>query len=260
MNTKGICYQAYIPVRKEPAETSEMVNQVLFGELFSISEVNKEGNFTRIALEHDGYEGWIHTNSIFALDDIEYQHLSSLPLQYCPLPFHVLGSEDRSQEIITGFGSIYRLISPGITRIQNTEYHVPQNHDLSLPPNKALIKYGLQLRSIPYLWGGRSAFGFDCSGLCQSLFRLIHINLPRDASQQSTLGKNVDFIQHARTADLAFFDNTEGRIIHVGVLLGEGLILHASGKVRVDKIDQQGIFSSDTGRYTHKLRLIRRVL
>ncbi|MGF7230079.1 C40 family peptidase, partial [Arachidicoccus sp.] len=111
-----------------------------------------------------------------------------------------------------------------------------------------------------YLWGGRSAFGLDCSGFTQQVFQYFNIQLPRDAYQQAGVGGSVGFLQECRCGDLAFFDNEEGRITHVGIMLDKENIIHASGKVRIDKIDAQGIVRLDTSLHTHKLRIIKRVV
>ncbi len=111
---------------------------------------------------------------------------------------------------------------------------------------------------VPYLWGGKSKCGIDCSGFCQQVFKSFGIKLPRDAYQQAALGEVVGFLLEAQGGDLAFFDNEEGRITHVGIMLSTDEIIHASGKVRIDKIDNQGIIHSQTGARTHKLRIIKR--
>jgi gamma-D-glutamyl-L-lysine dipeptidyl-peptidase len=116
----------------------------------------------------------------------------------------------------------------------------------------------LQYLDVPYLWGGKSFFGIDCSGFCQQVFRHFGINLPRDAYQQAEKGEVVGFLQEVVCGDLAFFDNEEGRITHVGLMLNTHEIIHASGKVRIDKIDHQGIINSETGVRTHQLRIIKR--
>jgi gamma-D-glutamyl-L-lysine dipeptidyl-peptidase len=116
----------------------------------------------------------------------------------------------------------------------------------------------LQYLDTPYSWGGKSKCGIDCSGFCQQVFKQFGIKLPRDAYQQAEHGEVVGFLLEAQTGDLAFFDNEEGKITHVGLMLSPDEIIHASGKVRIDKIDNQGIIHSETGARTHKLRIIKR--
>ena len=112
----------------------------------------------------------------------------------------------------------------------------------------------------PYLWGGRSPFGIDCSGFVQLVYRMNGIQLPRDASDQAKIGQTLSFIEEAEEGDLAFFDNNEGDIIHVGIMLEDNRIIHASGKVRIDKIDHQGIYNVDTKQYSHRLRIIKAII
>ncbi len=261
MISTGICYQAYIPMRKEPDETSEMVNQVLFGESFSILEELKPVNQSLIRLHHDNYDGWVNSNGIYKLSDIDWESLNKLPFRVShEIISQVEPCTNTDPAIKIGCGSILRISSPEKTIIGHSEYLIPK-----IPlndPSKTrenLVKNGLKLLSLPYLWGGRGGFGFDCSGLCQNLYRQVGIEIPRDASVQAKLGHSVNFIDEVMPGDLAFFDNEEGNIIHVGMILGEGKILHASGMVKIDEIDHQGIFSKKQNRYTHQLRLIRKL-
>ena len=123
-----------------------------------------------------------------------------------------------------------------------------------------IVDNAMMYVNAPYLWGGRSPFGIDCSGFTQLVYKIGGKKLPRDAYQQAEIGQTLSFVEEAENGDLAFFDNEEGSIIHVGILLGENEIIHSSGKVRIDKIDHQGIFNVDTKKYSHKLRLIKKIL
>ena len=261
MNRAGICYQAYIPMRKEPGETSEMVNQVLFGETFSILEENKPLNFSYIRLEHDQYEGWINMGCVSYLSDKELEILGSKEFSFTHELLNSLHSLNNSDTLIVGCGSIIRYVESGKTKTLFNDYSFSDTEQPHLESVRdKLIHFGLKLLTVPYLWGGRSSFGFDCSGLCQNLYRQVGIEIPRDASMQSAVGRNLNFIDEACPGDLAFFDNEEGKIIHVGILTSKNRIIHASGQVRIDSIDHHGIFNTDLRKYTHNLRLIKRIL
>ena len=121
-----------------------------------------------------------------------------------------------------------------------------------------ILSLAKQYIDVPYIWGGKSKNGIDCSGFSQQVFKQFGIKLPRDAYQQAEVGEVVGFLLEAKTGDLAFFDNEEGKITHVGIMLGTDEIIHASGKVRIDKIDNQGIINAETGARTHKLRIVKR--
>src|SRR5690606_19751564 len=123
-----------------------------------------------------------------------------------------------------------------------------------------LLKTAFMYLNAPYLWGGKTPFGIDCSGFTQMVYRLNGYMIPRDASQQAKIGEPLSFIEESEVGDLAFFDNEEGNIIHVGIIMEDNYIIHAHGKVRIDRLDHLGILNIDTGRHTHKLRVIKKVI
>ena len=127
-------------------------------------------------------------------------------------------------------------------------------------PKSDLVKTAFMYLNAPYLWGGKTPFGIDCSGFTQMVYKLNGYSLLRDASQQATQGEALSFIEESEAGDLAFFDNDEGVITHVGIIMEDNYIIHSSGKVRIDRLDHLGIFNPDTQRHTHKLRVIKKYI
>ena len=121
------------------------------------------------------------------------------------------------------------------------------------------VEIALSLINTPYLWGGKSPFGIDCSGFSQLVYKMIGINLPRDARDQAKIGSTLSFIDESQAGDLAFFHNKEDKIIHVGIILKDNYIIHASGRVRIDRLDQTGIYNNELNTHTHKLRFIKKI-
>jgi cell wall-associated NlpC family hydrolase len=141
------------------------------------------------------------------------------------------------------------------------EYELNSDEIIQQPADfeSSIAEYAKFFLNAPYLWGGKTLFGIDCSGFTQVVFKMLGKNLKRDAWQQAEQGEIVNFLQEAKAGDLAFFDNAEGHVIHVGIMLNEQQIIHASGRVKIDPIDGQGIYSLDLKKHTHKLRIIKRV-
>ncbi len=249
----GICLQTYIPIRKDPYERSEMVSQVLFGE--SVEVLDEEGRWLYVRLIYDNYEGWIDKKCIEFIDE--------------PVKTHSLVFKNSLQikNLTTGL-IVVPTIGCSIPELNGRQFMIGDcTYELSnlseiLRPeaNNNFESITDELLAIPYIWGGRSGFGFDCSGLVQYLCRAMGLDLPRDSSEQAAQGETLSFLNEVSLGDLAFFDDSEGLIHHVGMMLGDGKIIHASGNVRIDNIDQQGIFNESLGTYTHKLRVMKRVM
>lgn len=256
----GICLLSVVPIKRDSSDTSEMVTQLLFGELVVIN--NKKGNWIYIRKVYDNYEGWIDEKQIKYIQNEEFKELSSIPAQF---------TMDLAEVVqdITNNRFIPILIGSSIRRADNNQFEIAGSEykfsgQLTLPDQKffvnSLIENALIFLSAPYLWGGLTPFGTDCSGFTQTVFKISGVKLLRDASQQATQGETISLIDEAQAGDLAFFDNEEGIITHVGILFDKENIIHASGKVRIDKIDHLGIHNRELKRYTHKLRIMKRLL
>lgn len=239
-----------VPVRREPSDKSEQITQWLFEEPLELLEEREKWSLLRSKL--DGYEGWADNKQIkTAPASFEGQ------LHFVTAPCTQLFGNEHSLWLPHGTGLL--LDSRGYT---SSGYFADngQCSPVLSASAQSLEQHGRLYLGTSYLWGGRSIWGIDCSGLMQQLYRMHGIALPRDAYQQATVGETIHLIGEAKAGDLAFFDNEEGKIIHVGMILPEGKILHASGQVRIDQLDHFGIYNKHTQRYSHHLRLITRVL
>ncbi len=259
----GISNLSSIPVRSEPAEKSEMCTQVLFGEHYQIIEEGKK--WCKIKLHHDGYEGWIDAKMVDPLSAREFKYLSDKEQVVTTDIFNIVQQINHYRNFLIVAGSTLPHFKKKDSsfKIAGIPYMIQGFNgrktiigDIRLN----IINTALSYFNAPYLWGGRTPLGIDCSGLTQIVYKIAGINIPRDASQQAQLGNHFSFVEEALPGDLAFFDNDEGDIIHVGIIWEKNKIIHSSGKVRIDNIDHAGIFNTETKRYTHQLRLMKRII
>jgi len=256
----GICEFSIIPIRKEASNSAEMVTQLLFGHTYTIIE--SAGNWQQIRISNDNYEGWIEQKQVSLISENEFK-------QYTSETHHIV--TDLVQVVTNNStNTIFPiLLGSNIYGEQNKAFRINAQEYIyngALEASKQrinaklIIENALMYKNAPYLWGGKSPFGIDCSGLVQMAYYLSGIKLLRDASQQATQGETINLITDASPADLCFFDNDEGTITHVGILLSESKIIHASGYVRIDPIDHHGIYDSVNQCYSHKLRLIKKII
>ncbi|MCL9809450.1 C40 family peptidase [Flavobacterium luminosum] len=251
----GICNLANIPLRFEPSDKSELVSQVLFGEHFVILEQNPK--WSKIKLAYDDYEGWIDNKQFQLITEEQYEQLSK---------DNIILNADLI-EYVTSPNNLLMPIPLGAS-LSFLNYDTINKEELSFEGIKTsgiksksnIIDTAFMYLNAPYLWGGKTPFGIDCSGFTQMVYKLNGYKLLRDASQQATQGEALSFIEESEPGDLAFFDNEEGNIIHVGIIMENNYIIHASGKVRIDRLDHLGIYNAETNRHTHKLRVIKKII
>jgi hypothetical protein len=254
----GICLLSVIPVREKPSDKSQMIHQLLFGETVKISD--RMNSWLLIRSSGNDYEGWVDSNQITPIDVAFFDKLEKENPVYLVTPYLKAGNKNNS--VLLSLGSRLPFYKNHGFEVAGAQYSfelVPEIYE-GKKSGEALISLANRYLGIPYLWGGRSYFGLDCSGFTEVVFRTCGYQLPRDSADQAHVGKTIGFINEAQAGDLAFFDNEEEQIVHVGILLNNTQIIHASGSVRIDSIDHQGIFNKTQQKYTHKLRLIKRVL
>ncbi|MBS1630249.1 MAG: C40 family peptidase [Bacteroidetes bacterium] len=254
----ALCSVSVAPVRREASHRAEQTSQLLFGERVWELERNEKSGWVRIRCFWDGYEGWCKAGQIHQVERRKFRKPVSLSSTqtgvirldageiWLPAGAELRGGKGKIFE--TEFGS-------GIFKGKKLRLgKIMQEADTFIAAARSYLH-------APYQWGGRTRAGIDCSGLVQMAFKLCGVPCPRDAWQQAETGEGVHFLSESQPGDLAFFDNAEGQIVHVGILCGNNEIIHAtdqSGRVVVDKIDGAGIISVLLKRRTHQLRTIRR--
>jgi hypothetical protein len=231
----GINPLSIVAVRNEPCDTSEMVTQLLYGEVFKIIDNKKK--WVKIRIAFDNYEGWIDIKQLQDISKESYENLSKWP-----------------QSISN------QIIDSNISGCDILEHRYEGEIKQLSFNKKQIIPTAFNFLNSPYLWGGKNPLGIDCSGFTQLVYKLNGFKLLRDASQQATQGDPLSFIEESEPGDLAFFDNEEGDIIHVGIIMEDNYIIHAHGQVRIDRIDHSGIYNVTKKTHTHKLRVIKKIL
>ena len=238
-----------------------MVTQLLFGETVKIFE-EKKGDWRRIKTVFDDYDCWIDKKQITEISMEEFEYINANSKVLSAELIHVIQNKTTEEYIPIVLGSFLPNYKKNNVSFNKNEYifdGLTVDSSKRNTKNK-LIENAYIYLNAPYLWGGRSPLGIDCSGFTQLLYKLNGVQLPRDASQQAKVGQTLSFVEESEAGDLAFFDNEEGNIIHVGMVLDNNRIIHASGKVRIDRLDHQGIYNVDTNKYSHRLRLIKKII
>jgi gamma-D-glutamyl-L-lysine dipeptidyl-peptidase len=249
-----ICENVFVPLRSGPSHKSEMLSQILFGEKYTITE--KSGNWMKIETLFDKYSGWIDVNHLqhSQTEGVSCGHVLNKSL-VCYKP-------DKTKLILEAGCEVFNPdFEDKFFYIEGNKYTtVSDFSNQHIATSDSLPDTAMKFINSPYIWGGRIPSGIDCSGLTQLVYKIHGVPIPRDSGQQAEVGKIIDFIDESYPGDLVFFDNELGKITHVGMMFAKGLVIHASGRVRIDTIDHQGIFKPEIKGYSHKLRMIRRIV
>ena len=246
----GICNLGIVPIRLEPSDTSEMVTQALYGDYFKVLEQRKK--WSRIRFAFDKYEGWIDNKQYIEVEESNYNDL---------LKSEIYLSKDLIEFVSDASNSLYPIpVGSDLNSLKLLNHNFDGIAITSKSDKTNIVKSSFQFLNAPYLWGGKTPFGIDCSGFTQMVYKINGYKLLRDASEQATQGEALSFIEESEPGDLAFFDNAEGNITHVGIIMEDNYIIHAHGKIRIDRLDHSGIYNIDKKIHTHKLRVIKKIV
>ena len=234
----------------EPSDASVLVSQVLYGDFFKVLEQRK--TWSKIRLAYDKYEGWVDNKQYKEISNEDYSTLKNSVLKL---------SSDLVEFVQDEKGKLHTIpLGSTLNGLKLLGHNHDGNFEEGKKPKEQLIETAFNYLNAPYLWGGKTPFGIDCSGFTQMVYKLNGYELLRDASQQATQGMALSFIEESEPGDLAFFDSDEGKIVHVGIIMEDNHIIHAHGKVRVDLLDHTGIYNIDKRLHTHKLRVIKKII
>lgn len=252
MSTYGICQLTLIPIRKGPAEFSEMISQLLFGETYDV--LSSKGSWNFIRTHFDNYEGWVDAKMTTILNNEAFETYQNTTKAYIREPIYKVTKADWQGKVSYLAGGSTVADDGSLSAILNDEVLCRFNSTIDI------TGMALQFLHAPYLWGGRTIFGIDCSGFTQIVYKMNGIFLPRDAYQQAAMGKTIHSLEDAAPGDLVFFENDNEHIVHTGILLDNAHLIHSSGMVHIDDVDSVGIPNPEDDGYSYFLKLIKRVI
>lgn len=255
----GVCRLSLVAVRAEASDKAALLTQLLFGDHYSVMEASSDKKWFRISIAFDQYEGWIDSKQHHSISKEHYEYLERAELKittdlttsilYNKVPLAIL------------MGSIIPISSAELFKMEEQFAFNGEAKNLGQKREFEFLRTTAnRYLHAPYLWGGKSPFGIDCSGFTQMVFKICGYALQRDARQQATQGKAVRSLTETRPGDLAFFKNADETIVHVGIVYANAQIIHASGRVRLDTLNEQGILHTETGTLSHQLSHFRRIL
>lgn len=247
----GICPLSIVPIRSVPDDASEMSSQLLYGEHFKLLEHRKK--WSKIRTAYDGFEGWVANNQLVLITEEDYQNLCAIasPELSADIISHICAQDGMLLPVLLGS------FTNGTSVLRHSFEGVSTSGKMD---REGLVDTAFLYLKAPFLAGGRTPFGIDGTGFAQMVYKIGGYTLKRTAEEQSKQGEPLSFIEESEPGDLAFFDNNEGVIDHVGIILKDNYIIHVNGHVRIDRLDHTGIFNTQEKRYTHQLRVIKKII
>ena len=252
----GICLLNSIALRKDPSDQSMLVSQMLYGE--SCKVLYKEGNWAKVHLDDDHQEGWVRIIQLEFIDRITYEGLLEAPKTFCNEMVTYLSDKEEQLHLIS-LGAILPNYDSQTINIKGKNFEYDGEVTSGIQQKPEIVNTAYKFLNAPFLYGGKTPFGIDAGGFTQMVYKICGHSLLRHADQQASQGEVLSFIEESEPGDLAFFDNEEGEIVHCGILLANNHIIHCDEKVRVDRIDQSGIYNVDSKRHTHRLRVMKQL-
>lgn len=249
----GIAKLSIIPCRAEASDKAEIVTQLLFGEVYKVLE--EQEKWMRICTQYDNYTCWIDKKQFSEITEEDYKNHSLNDFPVATSISSILINEDTNESMYLTAGASLPFYQNKRCKIRSAYYKT--DAEISSSQIKDIERYAKQYLNSPYLWGGRTPFGIDCSGFSQIVYKMCGIKILRDASQQAQQGEEIA-LADSKLGDLAFFQNTQGKITHVGIMLDNKIIIHASGRVRIDSIDEKGIYATEMKGYSHQFAFVKR--
>ncbi|RPD97924.1 hydrolase Nlp/P60 [Aureibaculum marinum] len=252
----GICNLSTIPLRMISDHTSEMISQLLFGDHYKVIQENKE--WVKVRLEIDQCEGWIENKQHTEISKDYFDDLNNSDFVVSNNLVDFIEDENHQLTSVV-LGSRLPFYNNESFNILDKSFRFEGNVTSNKRSKQSIVNSAFLYANTPFLWGGKTPFGIDSSGFTQMIYRLNGYFLKRKAAEQASQGEVLSFIEESEPGDLAFFDDSEGEITHVGIILANHHIIHCSGKVRIDLLDHSGIYNKELRKHTHKLRVIKKI-
>lgn len=246
-------------MRAEPSHKAEQASQLLFGDHYEALEVSKDGKWLHIAVYYDQSEGWIDARQHHAITREHYEYINRADFKITTdLATSILYNKS---PLLILIGSIIPISGSELFKMEEQFAFNGDSKSLGLKRDAEFLKVTAQkYLNAPFQWGGKNPFGLDASGFVQMTFKICGYRLGRTLLEQSRHGREVKSFPDALPGDLAFFTPKGEKGIHAGIFLERDKIIHASGKVRTDYINEEGILNLETKVYSHYLSGIRRIL